>query len=132
MRTNQRPSERGGLNWVTAMLLLIVVGALGAAVLVGPKTLANYSLRHEMERLLLNAKKMTDAEMIRGIQSAAQREGVPLPADQSECHRTYDKVFCQYHFEWPVTIGGKELFKMNFEERGSSDLQDVSKKILEL
>jgi len=83
----------------------------------GPKWIANYQLRQDLYRFMVNAKTTTDQQIVVKITATAAERGMPLGAEQIACRRPDEtQIHCEYSFQWPVVVAEKHLFDLPIHE----------------
>jgi len=106
MKVQPHFTERGSFNYVTAILLLLLVATVLACVYIVPKYYANFWLGEQMWALMVKAEELDDQTIETKTLEAAVTRNIPLPPTQLQCSRSNYVITCHYEFEWPVGIPG--------------------------
>lgn len=122
-------SNRGGINYVSAILLLIVAVAIFFGLTVAPKWMADYNLRQQLHLKMVNAANLADYEIRSQVVKYAEEKGIPLNLNEFSCSRIRDTIHCRYEYKWPVSVGGIELFALTFSFDKEREITEVFGKL---
>lgn len=117
--------QRGGFNYVTVILLLIVVAIGMAAVYIAPKYYANYMLQHELHGLMVKANELGAKGIQSSLAEMAQERNIPLSINQISCYFKAKTLLCQYEFEWPAGVPGLDDWKLKFAAAMEREVSEV-------
>jgi hypothetical protein len=129
MRGHLIASAGGKFNSVTAFLSLVAAAMIFAGVTIAPKYIDNFGLRQDLYLQMVNAKNLTDQQIVGKVAALAAERSIPLTAEGIQCTRTPDnkQIHCEYSYRWPVTVQGRALFDMPFSEMIDRPITDVLK-----
>ncbi|HPQ70997.1 MAG TPA: hypothetical protein PKW95_17870 [bacterium] len=120
--------QRGGFNWVSALLLLVFVAAIVAGIALGPKYYANFNLRQKAWSLMVRASELNDTQIREQILAEVKERNIPLSADQLHVYREgKDKIIVTYEYEWPVGLPGLDDVNLPFKETLEREVTEIKK-----
>lgn len=120
--------QRGGFNWVSALLLLIFVAAIVAGIVLGPKYYANFNLRQKAWSLMVRASELNDMQIREQILAEVKDRNIPLSADQLHVYREGKaKIIVTYEYEWPVGLPGFDDVNLPFKETLEREVTEIKK-----
>ncbi|MDP8222311.1 MAG: hypothetical protein P9L99_03045 [Candidatus Lernaella stagnicola] len=122
-------SKGGKFNYVSVVLLLIVGAVMFFGVMIVPKWMADFNVKQEMYLKMVNAKTMADHEIAAAVAKYAADNNIPLSINDITCHREAKAVICAYSYDWPIAVGGFELFTWNFDAAKEREVTEVLNKL---
>ena len=117
--------QRGGFNYITAILLLIVAAIAVVAIFVAPKYYANYMLTQDLWALMVRADEINDRQIESELSVKAAERGMPLAINQIQCFRDGKVITCHYEFEWPAGVPGLDKWILKFSVTKNREITKV-------
>jgi len=122
-------NQRGGFNYVTAILLLLVAVGIVAGIWIAPKYLKAGKLKRELYANMVKAAKISDREIESAVAKWADEQDIPLSLEQVKCYREGKQIHCGYEFDWPAGIPGLSNYKLHFTESIEREITKVMPKL---
>lgn len=127
MMTSQKilNDQTGSFNYVSAILILLVVGIGVASYIYAPPVYQSFTLGHFIEGQAIKATELSDSVIHENISKEAERLGIDTGTLEVELNRYENKMMVSYTFERRVGLpglSGKPIKFSNKVERNYSDI----------
>ena len=118
-------SERGDFNWVTAVLLLILIAIIASAWGFGMPAYKNFTLGHYAYGQAVKARELSDMEITANIRDEAERLGIELSTLNLLVHRYSDVMKIEYDYKVPIKLPGLSDKSISFQKTIEKEFSDV-------